>query len=166
MHPFIVPVIFGLVVFLYWSFADGPGMGMVLGFFSAIGILLLEPLLALGLGLVLPHHHVVYMTYDIVALQDGQGPQGQFFLGSGSVDSQLKFFFYEKVANNGIEGKSVTSDEATVYQSDSNRPHVDELVDSYGRWNWLAGNFYHHYNIYIPPNSLKSGYTLDLGAGK
>jgi len=164
-----------------WVFA-GALFGLIVGWFSsspfdnhqpryvpyrngliACGIVTLVSgliiLLLQGAGTWVPVKH------DLVALQDGTGARGSFFLGSGYIKDELSYFYYERHANGAISGGTIPASKAVIYEDSQGQPQL-----------WVhhckkpEGAFYAPIcapitipsEFHIPPGSVSSYYNLDL----
>lgn len=99
---------------------------------------------------------------DIYAMQDNLATEGNFFLGSGHVDDELKYFYVVK----GEFGYTVTNVNAdnTYIQYTSERCHLEKHTYTFDNWfvRLIAIPCSEHYVFYIPEGSIINNYTVDL----
>jgi len=145
-----------------WSLGEFVLLFFVILFSGMIGVLL-----SLGVAALIPGtYETTSETYKLEALQDNNGgASGSFFLGSGTIDSKMKYVFYYESDKNKYKMGQVDYEDATVtYVDEYVEPNVikyaDELTDAF--INNFTVNFRSPwYDINIPKGSIKSGYMLD-----
>lgn len=101
---------------------------------------------------------------EIVSMQDNSNITGSFFLGCGSVNSEMMYSFYKKV-DDGFKFDTIPVDRATIkYTND--KPHIDVISSKLKKDSW--GNYFslnivqkEKYIIYVPEGTIKMNYTLD-----
>ena len=145
---------------------EGPG--------SAIGALCLLGILFGAVGALIISLPATYImsddyieTHEIVSLKDGTGSTGSFFLGSGSLDGDATFFYYQRVSG-GFELKSVDADDTTIIFSDEN-PRVEQDCTKFNNnfFTWPVAEFptdhecEGDYKIYVPADSITTKFVLD-----
>lgn len=159
-------VTIGIVIYLIWE--DFLGFGEILGFgfltliaafFGALLLTLFASAFAEA-GAEKTYH--VVEDVDIYALQDNIATEGSFFLGSGHVDGELKYFYVEKT-DIGYTVKHVDADQ-TYIKYTSDRCHIERYTYTYNNWlvNLIAVPLTDRYIIYIPEGSIVNNYTVDL----
>lgn len=106
-------------------------------------------------------YHVVE-DIEIYALQDNITTEGSFFLGSGHVDDELKYFYVEETEL-GYVVNNVDADNAYIkYTTD--RYHLERLSYTFDNWfvRLIAFPMNNRYVFYIPDGSIINNYTVDL----
>lgn len=114
-------------------------------------------------------HWEAKQTVPLVSLQDGEGVEGHFFLGSGVIESEPGFTWYEQSAENAYVQNHAFAYESTVHMG-GGQPHYVRSVEVYddgsflGKWGFRIetgedGN--EAYDFYVPQGSIKQDYTLD-----
>ena len=101
-------------------------------------------------------HSREWKTYDLVALQcSGRTTvSGGFFLGSSSINTNARLYFYTKDEDGSIILRDVNPSFAVIYEDDSVTPYC-RIKESYStRWYVCDAEFY------IPKDSVLSNYTL------
>lgn len=100
---------------------------------------------------------------QIVAIGDGGGVEGRFFLGSGTIKDVQYYFFYQKQGSGFIQSK-IRVDQAVVYETDDIEPHImtyeSKIVGKYK--NWFIDNCETETDIFIPVGSISRSFNLDL----
>jgi hypothetical protein len=151
-----------LVIFLssiaYAIFDESEDAALGVGIISLIAAMVV----LIYFGCNVPQHWELIEESELVALQDNITTQGSFFLGSGSVDGELKYFFYEK-SGQGFKSRSVHSDGVILVESDEAR-YQEWLKKDDKWWYWvfvLSGSEQKKI-IKIPKGTILSNYNLDL----
>lgn len=107
----------------------------------------------------------VVETKPIYAISDTMGVEGSFFLGSGCVDSDMKYVYAENT-NKGIKLKTIDTDKAYVkYVDKKTDPYIEKIKLSHkeGFGTWLFGNPYkYEYIFYVPEGTVKNVYNIDF----
>lgn len=100
---------------------------------------------------------------SLASLQDNQGTEGHFFLGSGYVESTMKFAFYYEVSNSSFRLRVIDADDATIYADEENRPYATVCeVNGNDARQWFALDLRSDiYELHIPEGSILSNYRLD-----
>jgi hypothetical protein len=156
----------GIIIMICFIYRDcnWPGFGewmFALFIGSMVGIAI--TLAASGIiGGIVVNEYVLKDTFPIYALQDNNGVQGSFFLGSGSVDSNLKYY-YAAQCEDGIKIYNIDTEKA-ILKNDEN-PHIEtykaQFVNKFLRNN-LANLCDDKYKIYIPQGSIQYNFNVDL----
>lgn len=116
-------------------------------------------------------------SVKIYSINDSITTSGSFVLGTGTVDSDMCYYFYQEIENEHVDGKSyklgkVESRKAQiVYITDDSEPRIEkhihcETSDSFFL-DYCVSCFAclsdeDIYFIYLPENSIIQSYTLDL----
>lgn len=112
--------------------------------------------------------HPVHRT-PLVSMADGAGVEGHFFLGSGSLDSESVFTWYQTNGDNSYVRKSADAENSTIhYLKDGEKPYY-----VFSKERGTPGGFFQpwglnttsgwgaHYDFYVPRGSIIQSYTLD-----
>lgn len=147
-----------------WSWGDF-SVGLLFG--SLMGLMF-----AIAAGMIItknPERHRGRAT-ALENIADGSSePHGSFFLGSGSVDSQSAYMWYERSGNNSYVQRSADTGKSVVHFIGRGRPRVVRTYESYsddGGINLLYVNPGRDsrivkYDFYVPRGTIKRDYTLD-----
>lgn len=181
MYLLLIVTIVGIIIGLYkcgWddldNFFNNIGRAFV-GFFVGgfVGILV-GALLALLVGTILKNYHPEDIVENvegveyISTLQDNYGVSGSFFLGSGSIDGEMKYAYYVSdtvqtspkiVVDYSLE--LIDTDIVTVrFINDSTIiPHIAKIRKNYYS-NWaMWSNIYRV--IYVPKGTIRNEFKLD-----
>lgn len=108
-------------------------------------------------------------TREIYALNDNVGVSGRFYLGSGHVEDEMKYYFVEKTEKGKVVN-SIGAKNAYIVESNAETPRIEKLEK---RWTnnivfWFTcslGPNISEYKIYIPENSVTTDFNVDLGSG-
>ena len=117
-------------------------------------------------GLMLPilHGNEAHQsaTYRLQAIAARADLHGEFFLGSGQVDSDPAYRYYRTTANGGFVLDSVDATETTVYQDSSTPRLIDHWDTPKHTWWCLFSTGSESYEIHVPKGSITSSMNLDL----
>ena len=134
----------------------------------------------------------VIETIDLVALSDNNLTNGNFFLGSGSVNNSTYYFYYSETEH-GLKLNKLNADFDDVYIkycSENDKPRIEKenakttyeysLRNKPGFWNLDIYSYWYYYNyknddiveekeheeirylIYVPEGSIKTDFTIDM----
>lgn len=104
-------------------------------------------------------------SVNLAALSDDTRTTGQFFLGSGTIDSVSTYTFIKKLNDGGYKMGHIDTANATVYESKST-PHIDYITHCTPEGFWPAQcDFQYTYRVYIPEGSIWQGYDVDVRGG-
>lgn len=113
----------------------------------------------------------IEVEHKIRVMKDGSETQGSFFLGSGSVDGEPAFMYYEVDENGAARLKDVDADRASVVETDGTPRVVQECDDFRDVPEFLTFpinmftdggiDCYGDYTFYVPKGSIRDGYVLD-----
>ena len=158
---FIVGVVWHSIEFWF----DGEAiLSGILG--SMIGVLVGLIVWFIGCVAITPTEPVVTDTISIYAMSDTMGVEGSFCLGSGYVDSELKYV-YAAETEKGISIKTVDADNAYIkYIKDGEAPYVEKIEYHHkskfvDRW-FSPYMLCHETYIYVPEDTVKTVYNIDL----
>lgn len=162
MIIFIIPVLFFVVGFYSGinEYFGGFGLGLLKGVFAlAISIGLVMAIIGIT-SVIAPTHYNLTWQRELVSLKGKQSVHGDFFLGTGKIDSNMKYYyFYQK--ESGYKLESVNASKATL--SYSNNPNIKKkqqyfdnnlisLIVSPVAWGYT-------YHIEIPEDSIKRDFV-------
>lgn len=132
---------------------------LVLAFIVAVMMLALTSIIATAVATEFSDER---QAEPIYALRDNVGQSGQFFLGCGSVDSELKYFYVVDTSN----GKHVASvPAARTYIAESNVPTITTISYDWANksLNWIAFCMKDDDYIFsVPPGTILNDYEIDL----
>jgi hypothetical protein len=166
----ICAVVVGVICFL----AILPdGLGEAIG--CAIPAAVVGAFCAFVIGLIVGtiaysgHHWAETHRVTLVSVADGSDTHGDFFLGSGSVDSSPAYIWYERSNANSYVRKDVDASEATIhYVAKGTAPYytVTENKPDHGfvnSWGFNMDDYVdgERYDFYVPRGSIVQSYRLD-----
>lgn len=123
-------------------------------------------LIAYGIGALFPNEPIEGKHHKLVALRDKDGVEGTFFLGSGHIQNQPYYFYYERLADGALRPGKLLADEAVrVYEEDRQDA---ELVrwdwKTKARWVWLVAIPHDDealsWDFHVPKGTVKTGYSM------
>lgn len=129
--------------------------------FGAFG-LLLGGGIASFIGYAFPQRAEPSDRYELVALRDNIGMSGSFFLGTGSIDQEITYFFYRKEGT-GFKADKVSN--AVIFEDEETQPYVQKYDSEFKNSFWDIFVFpmkEYPTEIHIPKGSILQNYTLNL----
>lgn len=158
-----------VIIFIGYMILDGyytVGEIFGLGFMSLLAAVLCALLLT-ATSVVIADScadktYSVVEDIDIYALQDNLTTEGRFFLGSGHVDGELKYFYVEE-SEFGYKVNSIDADKCYIkYTSD--RCHLEKQTYTFDNSfvQFIAIPMSDRYVFYIPEGSIINNYSVDL----
>ena len=127
-------------------------------------VFLLCLVLSICIGDNLDKTYALNKSFPIVALQDNVGVVGGFFLGTGSVDGKLYYYYAENNSRGYIANKVPADKSYILFDDDKPRVEYYEATDFKKKRHWIyAIPSGHYYSIYIPHGSLKQKFEINLG---
>lgn len=108
------------------------------------------------------HETVETECVDIFSLQDHLTGDGTFFLGSGSANGKMKYYYYYE-SEYGLEYDSVSADSVTIVFDDE--PRLITYKDQFK--NRTLANWFFEFGstkkvLYIPQNTVIDTISIDL----
>ena len=115
----------------------------------------------------LPTESYVISQRKIYALQDNFSTKGTFILASGSFQKTMQYTYLVE-QDNGFVMEQINTYNIIIVEDDSNQPQIvrygTKLVnEKNNKWIWQLGpHKYDCIKIYIPKNSVRYNYEIDL----
>lgn len=118
---------------------------------------------ALGVGYFPAQTFMVEDTVHLAALRDNSTVRGSFFLGSGSIGQEQRYFYMRKVGD-GFKQDSIAASEAIVYEQDGEPRIVTYQSDFVNPMWYVIGlpSKSKDADIYVPVGSIVQNYHIDL----
>lgn len=166
---FIIGILVTIGIVIYWIWDDclwSVGECIAMGFLvliaAVIGSILLMMFSSAAAETCADKTYHVVEDIDIYALQDNITTDGSFFLGSGHIDDELKYFYVEKTEL-GYTVKNIDADQAYI-QYTTDRCHIEKQSYTFDNWfvRLIAEPITDRYIIYIPEGSIVNNYSVDL----
>ena len=130
-----------------------------------VAAMLLMCLIVLIASDTLPTEYEYESTEMIVALRDGQSIEGQFFLGTGSVENSPKYYYMIR-EDGGVRLQSVGTERAIVYETEERTPAIEtykpKFKSSKAQFFFGVHTGSNRYKIYIPPGSVDYQFSIDM----
>lgn len=161
----VVPIILTVKGEL-WDFGDGV---LVFMFTCFVGVLLSLAIMVLGGGIATvsgaPTQSEKVEAVEVISLNDNSNTEGSFFLGSGSVNEEL-VYYYAYESDKGITVGEIDADEVYINYTDK-QPRLEEYQTKFKSefLNWsfaYLGEDSCYYKLYIPEGSIIEEYKIDL----
>jgi hypothetical protein len=110
---------------------------------------------------------VVYKTESIpiYAMKDNLTSKGRFFLGSGSTDKNIYYYYFAEAGNGAKEIRKISSNNVKIYEDEDNKPYIKT---EYTRCSNDVARFFfldpekETTSIHIPKDSINYQFSLDL----
>lgn len=156
-------LIFGSDFRLYFGILEKILMGIT---FILISMLLTLIFGIAAIGIATANSEVRYevtSSKDIIALQDNDSVNGNFFLGTGSVNDKMKYVYMVK-DNEGYRMETLNANEVTIVYSDEKKVEIQEARfanKNIGLWFGVPMSDV-KYKIYVPEGTIKNEYNIDL----
>lgn len=137
--------------------------------YTALSLLLGGLVLLLGItvssfiGESLSSTYTLSSSAPIVALKDNKITDGNFFLGCGSIDGDLRYYYAED-SSRGYKVKSVDIDKCYIL-FDDDRPRIeryDVAAFNKKRHYIYAIPYGYYYKLYVPHGSITTEFKVDL----
>lgn len=166
----VIVILFAVIALFFtgnyvWASSD-KFMEYFSGLFLIVFTTGLASIFGLGVVICLPMDTVTKVdTYNIVGLKDNNNVNGDFLLGSGSINGEMKYtFYYEE--NGFYKMKQIDVNNTSIkYSNDIKieryREEATESFINYFAIDDLENESNMSYIIYIPEGSIKNNYTLD-----
>jgi len=109
---------------------------------------------------VIGYHYEEKNISNIASIQDNVQTSGSFFLGSGTIDSEAVFYFYEQDGD-GYRLTHVPAYRSKIVESNES-PHlvVSKAVGDHPFWG-IPLNSHDNYTFYVPTGSILNNFNLD-----
>lgn len=134
----------------------------------AVGLLFVGLLFSLFVGMSGSYNsYTKVKTQNLVALKDNSSVHGDFFLGIGTVDEEIKYSFYYEEEPGVYMLKTLDADYVQIAYSEGQNPRLETRYDCSRPGAWLMPGFdgcdesYPDYRLVIPNGSIKSNFVLD-----
>lgn len=105
-----------------------------------------------------------HSSFRIEALQDNNSVNGNFFLGCGQIEGEMKYVFYYEQAEGLYRMMQLDYDLVQIKYSDEPKINVTENYPSDAFINHFAIDmdaFHKTYIIEVPKGTIKNNYNLD-----
>lgn len=165
----IISVIIGIATIVWCMYMfdpDGLLDGIAYLFLSIVFgglVFLICFVIAIKIGEQIPSDYELQRSEKIVALKDSRATHGSFFLGSGSVDGELHYY-YATDTSQGYRIKHVDADDCyLLFDNDKPRVEYYKVKRFEKKWHYIyAVPSGHYYNIYVPNGSVDTGFRINL----
>lgn len=117
---------------------------------------------ACGIGMFIPKDYVVCKEIELVAMQDNEYLQGSFFLGSGYIESELYYVFYQKEGS-GIKFNKIPRERVVIYEEERNDGVMKIYIARFKpKWCNAIALSRAKCRIFIPKGTIIQKFNLDL----
>jgi len=101
----------------------------------------------------------------LVTFKDNNNISGSFFLGTGSIEGDLYYYYYKEVGDGRYISGKISSYRCVINETDEVSPCIVSYKSEFGNKYWKLFSFpdkHFKSDIYIPKNSIVRGFKLDL----
>lgn len=99
-------------------------------------------------------------TIPLVALADRINDGGRFFLGFGSINSQLHYFYYTQGENGEIVPGKILANSVKLFEEERDNAVLQTVSDAREEWFFCNGGSWQE--IRVPKGAVKRDFALDL----
>ena len=152
--------------FLIDSISEREWFGIFVGIVVTVLVFGLMVLIVGGISECLPESMMnIEQTgiQEIIALKDGKGLVGSFYLYSGYVKDDL-YYYYACETDRGYKVEKVNASKCYIIYTDEN-PRIETYVaESFTNWvSWIyAIPLHRHYILYVPDGTITNEYSINL----
>lgn len=106
---------------------------------------------------------VVVSKQEIYSLADNSGAEGRFFLGGGSIETEMYYFYYIKTQG-AFKIHKVKADDVFLHEDDIKKAYVEERVTkTIHPKNWLIFDLPNtETHLIVPKGTVVQYYRIDL----
>jgi hypothetical protein len=151
--------------------------GQDFGFFSGLGVFaggtifagmigFCCGMLTVGIGNLALDHNDHYRTVNLIALRDGTGQTGEYFLGTGTTDTTGKYVFYFADSDGARHLVNIDSADVRLYE-DSPKPYAIQYMGCDLSAKWVGACITgepRFVEIHVPTGSIRNQVDLNLNA--
>lgn len=121
--------------------------------------------------LIIPDESLTEIVPDseikIIALNDNIKTEGGFFLGAGTIDSDLYYWYMTEDEDGGKQIQNIkNSHRVKIYDNEKESPYIKLYYkrnpSSALRFFFIAEDPSPYVEFHIPPNSIKQNFNIDL----
>ena len=110
-------------------------------------------------------HDISKERHDLVAIKDGSGINGSFFLGCGTIEDRNYYYYYEKSNDNGYKQQKILVDKVVLYEDATDSTAYIEFQHKisktpYKKWSVNCGCI--QTKIHVPKGTIIKQFKLDL----
>lgn len=101
-------------------------------------------------------------SYPIVSIKNENSIEGRFFLGSGYINGQQNYYFFEQFNNGGLQQGNLPAHDCIIYQTTNISPCIKWQTVYYRPSKWIIWPELKifetekevNYSIFVPPNTV------------
>ncbi len=157
----IIAVALSFILSFYYSFCivfdDGFRLRATLCFLLSVFTL------SCFAGFIFSKSERIDTRESIYSAKDNMATKGSFSLGSGTIGSELKYFFYTKKENGALVQSSVPGSSEVYEDSTPESAHVHCWTTRYTNfigYEWVGGN--KQCALHVPKDTVITGSKFDL----
>lgn len=162
-------IIYGIIIIIsaILTIKNWDSLYVLIGFVNIVLFTLLWMIVSvISIKVAFPEK-VIYKTESIpiYAMKDNLTSKGRFFLGSGSTDEDIYYYYFAETKDGAKEIHKISSDDIKIYEDENDKPYIKT---EYKRCsNDIARFFFldpgkEITSIHIPKDSINYQFSLDL----
>ncbi|MGW5519048.1 hypothetical protein [Nocardia africana] len=152
-------------IFTFQDFGLWDAVGTLAAFIVGAGMVgILTGAATTVVGNLASEHHDHYRTVELVALRDGTGQTGQYFLGTGTTDTTGKYVFYYADSDGARRLVNIDAGDIRLYE-DSAKPYAIQYTGCELAASWVGDCFDNgprFVELHVPAGSVRNQVDLAL----
>lgn len=161
----IIAGLISIAVFIYfYIISNRDFVAIILDIILSLIIFTTCSLAVAAIGSVLPEEEYLYQetSLPIISLEDNVKQQGNFFLGTGTKDEQLYYYFVLNIEH-GFKIENVSAKDTYVRYDSQPRIIIKRAIGFKNWYNYIWAIPLRTQNvIYVPEGTIISNYNIDL----
>lgn len=163
MYTVITFYVVGYFISLWWNYRQWDEWAVSLCFLEAF----VFAFAGVFVALLLPMNYVTTTwRTEIVTLKDNNGVSGSFFLGSGVIEGQMRYVYYQKNNDSTYQMQQVDYYKARIKYTEGSPCIIitDIRTDEsfYNKWAFDFDDYIKQTYVFeVPKGSIKNAYELD-----
>lgn len=156
----VIILLFLLIGFCIGFRIGGIEDGLILAFPMIFFGLMISFLTGAIISPTVEHTEVV----DLVCLSDNYSVDGDFYLGCGHIEGELKYTYLYEEEGKGYTIGTIDANQSYIYVQDSDLPaQLKIITHNHSTRNWIFLDVPKvEYSLYIPQDSIAYGFNIDL----
>lgn len=161
----IIAGLISIAVFIYfYIISNRDFVAIILDIILSLIIFTTCSLAVAAIGSVLPEEEYLYQetSLPIISLEDNMKQQGNFFLGTGTADEQLYYYFVLNTEH-GFKVENVSAKDTYIRYDSQPRIIIKRAIGFKNWYNYIWAIPIKTQNvIYVPEGTIINNYNIDL----
>ena len=170
----VIGITIGIIVAInsYFSFWEGFGIIFIIGLLGTVFSMIVCVVGGVCLQATYEAGDMTTVKYtdepiSLVALCDNMGTDGTFFLGSGTINSEMKYVYAYEDKELGMMTKTKSANDCYIKNIPNNeKPYAVKWreIPKENFWTWLFGKpiATEKITFYVPSTAVYAGYNIDF----